>query len=81
MEEEGIIKKVTEPTLWVSSMVVVKKKTGQLRICLDPRDLNENIIRENYPLSTIESIATRLSEAKVFSVLDVRHGFWHMVLD
>ena len=81
MEEEGIIKKVTEPTLWVSSMVVVKKKTGQLRICLDPRDLNENIIRENYPLPTIESIATRLSEAKVFSVLDVRHGFWHMVLD
>ena len=61
MEEEGIIKKVTELTLLVSSMLVVKKKTGQLRICIDPRDLNENIIRENYPLPIIESIATRLS--------------------
>ena len=56
-------------------MVVVMKKTGQLRICLDPRDLNENIIRENYPRTTIESIATRLSEEKLFSGLDVKHGF------
>ena len=62
-------------------MVVVPKKNGTLRICLDPKDLNCAIQREHYPLPTIEDIATRLHGAKVFSVLDVRNGFWHVKLD
>ena len=37
--------------------------------------------RENYPLPTIEDVATRLHGAKVFSLLDVRSGFWHVKLD
>ena len=40
MEETGVIIKVTEPTDWVSSLVVVEKPKGKLRVCLDPRDLN-----------------------------------------
>jgi len=36
----GILKEVTEPTEWISSLVVTRKKSGQLRICIDPRDLN-----------------------------------------
>ena len=39
------------------------------------------IQREHYPLPTIEEIATRLHGAKVFAVLDVRNGFWHVPLD
>ena len=54
---------------------------GTLRICLDPKDLNKAIQREHYPLPTIEDIATRLHGAKVFSVLDVNKGFWHVALD
>ena len=45
METEGIIVKVAEPTPWVSSMVVVCKKNGDVRICIDPRDLNKAIKR------------------------------------
>ena len=45
------------------------------------QDLNRAIQREHYPLPTIEDIATRLHGAKVFSVLDVRKGFWHIELD
>ena len=41
MEADGIIEKVDEPTEWVNSMVIVEKKTGELRICLDPKDLNK----------------------------------------
>ena len=78
---QGIIAPVVEPTPWVSSLVVVGKPDGTLRICLDPKDLNKAIMRENYPLPTVEEVATRLSGAKVFSIFDVKQGFWHVELD
>ena len=81
MEKLGIIAKVVDPTDWVSSLVVVPKSEGKLRICLDPRDLNVAIKRERYRLPTIEDIATRLAGARVFTVLDVKQGFWHIPLE
>ena len=81
MVRDDIIEAVEKPTEWISSMVVITKKDSKLRICLDPKDLNRAIRRENYQLPTIEDIATRLHGAKVFTVLDVRHGFWHVCLD
>ena len=81
LEKLGIIAKVEDPTDWVSSLVVVPKKEGKLRICLDPRDLNVAIKRERYQLPTIEDIATRLAGARVFTVLDVKQGFWHIPLE
>ena len=79
--QQDILAPVTQPTEWISSMVIVPKKDGKLRICLDPKDLNQAIKREHYHLPTIEEIATRLHGAKVFTVLDVRQGFWHVPLD
>ena len=64
MVRANIIAPVTEPTQWISSMVVVPKKNGTLRICLDPKELNAAILREHYPLPTIEDVATRLHGAK-----------------
>ena len=81
MTRDDIIEAVEKPTAWISSMVVITKKDSKLRICLDPKDFNRAIRRENYQLPTIEDIATRLHGAKVFTVLDVRHGFWHVRLD
>ena len=81
LTERDIIAPVTAPTRWVSSLVVVPKKNGTLRLCLDPKDLNLAIQREHYPLPTIEDVATRLHGAKVFTKLDVRNGFWHIKLD
>ena len=78
---QNIIMPVTQPTHWINSIVVVPKKDGTLRICLDPKDLNHAIQREHYQLPTIEDIATRLHGAKVFTILDVRSGFWHVTLD
>ena len=40
LESREIVARVTTPTPWVSSMVVVSKPNGTLRICLDPKDLN-----------------------------------------
>ena len=79
--QQDILAPVTEPTEWISLMVIMPKKEGKLRICLDPKDLNQAIQREHYPLPTIDEIATRLHGAKVFTVLDVRQGFWHVPLD
>ena len=82
MEEKGVIKKVDQPTDWVNSLVIAEKpKTGKLRICLDPRDLNKAIKREHFQLPTIEDITTRLAGAKVFSKLDANSGYWQIILD
>ena len=62
-------------------MVAVTKKNGTLRICLDPKDLNHAIWREHYPLLTIEDVASCLYGAKLFIILDVKNGFWHVALD
>ena len=78
MEADGIIAKVTEPTPWVSSMVVVREKNGDVRICIDPRDLNKAVKRCHYPMPTMEEIMARLPGAKTFSVLDAKSGFWQV---
>ncbi|CAB4030046.1 Hypothetical predicted protein [Paramuricea clavata] len=81
MESRGIIKKVNEPTAWVNSMVVNEKRSGKLRICIDPRDLNKVLRREHYQLPTQQEITSRLTDAKFFSKLDANSGFWQMPLD
>ena len=53
MEKMGVIVKVDEPSEWVNSLVLVEKPNGDLRICLDPRDLNKAIRREYYQLLNI----------------------------
>jgi len=80
MEELGVIMKITKPTKWVSSLML-KREPNKLRICLDPRHLNEGIMREHYPLPTVEEVTTRLKNAKVFSVVDAKFGFWQVKLD
>ena len=75
MVADGVIAPVTEATDWVLSMVVVYKSSGALRICIDPKDLNQAIKRGHYPLTTIEELTTRLGKAKVFTVLDASNRF------
>lgn len=79
--KQNILASVQEPTPWVNSMVVVPKYDGNLHICLDLRDLSKAISWEHYPLPTIEDMATSLYGAKVFTVLDVQKGFWHVELE
>jgi len=80
LEKLQVLKKVTEPTDWISSEVVVRK-SNKLRLCIDPKDLKNALKRSHYPMPTIEEILPELSKAKVFSVADARHGFWQVKLD
>ncbi|KAL9964865.1 hypothetical protein ACROYT_G028567 [Oculina patagonica] len=61
-------------------MVAIRKPSGKLRICIDPKDLNQALKRSHYPMPTIEEVLLRLSNAKVFSVLDAKDGFWQVKL-
>ena len=80
MESEGVIIRQTEPTQWVNSMITVVKP-NKVRICIDPRDLNEAIQREHFPMKTIEEIVAEMPNAKVFTVLYAISGFWQVELD
>ena len=60
LEGNNIITRVTEPTSWVSSMVVARKKNSdRVRICIDPTDLNTAIKREHYPMNNFDDIVTK----------------------
>ena len=76
-----VITPVTEPTEWCSQISIQTKKNGNLRVCIDPRPLNEALRRERYPLPTIEDVLPELSHSKVFSKVDLSHGYWHCKLD
>ena len=77
----GVLKKVDQPTDWVSNLVIVEKKNGSLRLCLDPKDLNKAIKREHYRIPTIQEIASEFVGKSVFSTLDLKDGYWQVLLD
>lgn len=81
LEEKNDIQKVNRPTPWVNSLVIVEKRNGSLRFCLDPRDLNKVIHREHHRIPIAEDLAGRLSGKKVFSIVDEKDGFLQVRLD
>ena len=81
MEAMQVISKVEEPTPWCTGMVVVPKKTGAIRICVDLKPLNENVQREVHPLPTVDDTLDQLTGAKMFSTLDANSGFWQVPLE
>lgn len=66
---------------YASPIVLVVKKNGELRLCVDYRLLNKKIIRDRYPLPLIEDQLDRLQDAAVFSTLDLKDGFFHVPIE
>nr|XP_029713688.1 uncharacterized protein K02A2.6-like [Aedes albopictus] len=77
MVEMGVIIKQENPTPVVSNLIVVRKN-NKIRLCIDPTDVNKNILRRHYPLRTMEEIASRIRNAKWFTILDCKKGFWQV---
>ena len=80
LEKLQVIEKVTEPTEWLSSLVTVRKPNGKLRLCIDPQPLNTALKRAPFMTPIIDDVLPQLSGAKVFSVIDVKDGYWHLKL-
>ena len=80
MESLGVISKVEQPTEWCVGMVVIPKKDGNVRICVDLKPLNTSVLRETHPLPRVDDFLAQLSGAKLFSKLDANSGFWQVPL-
>lgn len=80
MVEDGIIATVVEPTSWVSRMMVVGKPDGDVRICLDPSELNRAIQRQHFAVPTVEQLFAKVGKAKYFCSLDAASGFYQIPL-
>ena len=81
LEELKIITHVDEPTEWVSQFVVAMKKSGSLRICIDPKPLNAALKRERYQIPVIDDLLLDVTDACVFTKVDLSSAFWHLELD
>ena len=79
--EEGIITEVHEHTECINSIVPVMKEDESLRLCLDPKDLNKAIERNQWYARTLDDILPELAQSKYFTIKDAMSGFWHMLLD
>ena len=61
--------------------MVVVKKDGSVRICLDPNELNKVILCKHHHIPTLKDISHKFAGMKVFSALDMKHAYWHIPLD
>ena len=59
----------------------ITKSSSDVRVCIDPKDLNNAILREHYPMKTVEEIVAEMPNAKVFSTLDATSRFLALKLD
>ena len=60
LEKIGVVQKVDKPNQWVNSLVIVEKRDGSMRLCLDPRDLNKAIQREHDKIDLMHNDVTSL---------------------
>ncbi|GFV95734.1 retrovirus-related Pol polyprotein from transposon 412 [Trichonephila clavipes] len=77
--KNGIVQPCSSP--YASQVVVVKKKDGKSRVCIDYRRLNRKLIKDNYPLPLIDVILDCLQNAKIFTTLDLKNGFFHVAVN
>ena len=73
--EKEIITEQVEPTPWVSSVTFPRKPNREVRVCLDPSNLNKAIIREHHKPMMVEEIAHELAGATVYTKADALKAF------
>ena len=74
MLQAGVIEPSSSP--WASPIVLVTKKDGSVRYCIDYRQLNNIIFKDSYPLPHSQDCLESLRESKWFSTLDLQSGYW-----
>ncbi|CAB0006640.1 unnamed protein product, partial [Nesidiocoris tenuis] len=78
MEKMGIVEASTSS--WASPIVLVKKKDGSTRFCVDFRKLNDATKKDSYPLPKIDELLGSLEGSQWFSTLDQQNGYWQIPL-
>jgi transposase InsO family protein len=81
MEEQGIIRPCPEVTEWVHNLVLTVKSNGDLRVCLDPRNLNKYLVRSVHHTASWEDVKHSFASGNFFSTLDAKSGYWTKMLN
>ena len=76
MLQQGVIQPSSSP--WSAPIVLVKKKNGQMRMCVNYKDLNNITKKDNYPLPRIDELLDSLQGSRWFTSLDLFSGFWQI---
>ena len=76
MLRDGIIQPSSSP--WASAIVLVRKKDGSLRLCVDYRHLNSVTKPDTFPLPRIDDLLDQLGRARYFTTLDLAAGYWQI---
>lgn len=79
MEKEGIIERI-DSSPWVSPILAIKKKSGQLRLCTDLREVNKAVVIDSHPLPHIEEVFHELRGAQMFSTIDLQSAYHQLPL-
>ena len=79
MLKAGVIEPSQSP--WASPIVIVNKKDGSKRFCVDYRAVNKILKKNSYPLPRIDDILANLEGSQYFSCLDLRSGYWQIPVD
>ncbi|XP_030830382.1 uncharacterized protein LOC115919900 [Strongylocentrotus purpuratus] len=79
MHEAGVIRESFSP--YASPVVLVRKKDGSLRFCIDFRKLNQRTVRDSYALPRIDETLQMMQGARWFSSLDLKSGYWQLEID
>ena len=79
MIEIGAIRESSSP--YSSNVVIVRKKDGTIRFCIDYRKLNSRTVRDAYAIPRIDDTLHLLAGAKYFSKLDLKSGYWQVELN
>ena len=81
--EDMLAKNIISPSKspWASPVVLVRKKDGSVRFCVDYRKINEVTRKDAYPLPRVDDTLDTLSGSVWFSTLDLRSGYWQVEVD
>jgi hypothetical protein len=81
--QELLENKLIRPSVspWAAPVVLVKKKNGGIRLCMDYRKLNSITKKDSFPLPRIDDVLDLLHGQKYFSTLDLASGYWQIEMD